>query len=115
MGGYEGVNPLIVDRGIQEWQEGYCTGKKKGVYKGEFFSPCTEEGAFPSSVSIYLFMFCLYVLVFRGLLGGKYPLIVRNVFLPQLVFVLFFVFAFRGVIRGAKPPLLIIAVYRINL
>ena len=56
--------------------------KKKGVRKGEFFPPCTEEDVFPSSVSFpfYIFRFfsayavgCLFLGIMRGVF---FPLII---------------------------------------
>jgi len=67
---------------------------------------------FPPVLFVCFLNFHFFFCFFEGYKGGEAPL--RKVlFLPQLVFVLFFV-AFWGVIRGAKPPLLIIAVYRID-
>gem|GEM_PF-2033585 len=86
--------------------------KKKGVHKGEFFPPCTEEDVFPSSVSfpfyIFSILFCLHrrLFVFVYAVGCLF-------FLPQLVFVLFFV-AFGGY-EGACPLIVCVVILQLTI
>ncbi len=91
--------------------KGYGTSEKKGVCKGAFFPPPgTADNAFPYSVG-----FCFLCFLLSGVIGGLFPPIVgvdkggeaplrKVLFLPQLVFVLFFVFYLLGVDKGGLPP-----------
>ena len=84
--------------------------KKKGVHKGENFPPCTEEDAFPSSVSFPFYIFSILFYLHRRLFVFVYA-VSCLFFLPQLVFVLFFAFYLSGGYKGVYP---LIAVYRID-
>ena len=77
--------------------------KKKGVHKGENFPPCTEEDAFPSSVSFPFYIFSILFYLRRRLYVFVYA-VGCLFFLPQLVFVLFFVLCFWGLLGGKYPP-----------
>ena len=102
------INAFRGDRALLRWQ-------KKGVGKGENVPPYTE-GSFSPSVFLPL-IFCLYFFSFLGVIRGANTT-EESAFSASVVFVLYFLnllsLLFLGVIRGAKPPLLIIAVYRIE-
>jgi len=50
----------------------HCADEKKGVYKGESFPLCTEEGAFPSSV-VFVFFSFFFNLCLLGVIRGLAP------------------------------------------
>ena len=77
--------------------------KKKGVYKGEFFPPCTEEEALSSSVG-----FCFLCFLLLRVIGGKLflPLILREVS-PSVSFCLLCLFSFSGGYKGGEAPIIV--------
>ncbi len=76
---------------------------EKGVHKGEFFPPCTEEEALSSSVG-----FCfLCFFAFEGYRGKFFrPLILREVS-PSVSFCLLCLFSFAGGYKGGEAPIIV--------
>ena len=76
---------------------------EKGVYKGEFFPPCTEEEALSSSVG-----FCFLCFLLLRVIGGKLflPLILREVS-PSVSFCLLCLFSFSGGYKGGEAPIIV--------
>ena len=65
-------------------------GKRKGIRKGEFFPPYTEEDVSPSSV---VFIFSVFNFLPLGVIGGSVSPTGRDVF-PLPVVSIFYVFVF---------------------
>ena len=76
---------------------------EKGVHKGEFFPPCTEEEALSSSVG-----FCFLCFLLLRVIGGKLflPLILREVS-PSVSFCLLCLFSFSGGYKGGEAPIIV--------